>query len=140
MRDRLRESYACDCGPRLVPAGRLTHCDLAEDAGEYNLRLAEDATSVRPESCPWKALRDPFVAEVIRAHRWFKERQLETHYGGDVPADITWGVETFEAALQSVRSADTRLDKEERELEARVRKAKADADARRAAPRAQAKR
>lgn len=92
-----------------------------DDAGERNLERAEEATGVRPLGCPWRSLDDPFVSEVIRAHRWWKTSQLDARYGGEIPPDIMLGVETFDAALEAVRATDARLDSEEREEANRTR-------------------
>lgn len=98
------------------------------DPGERNLALAHDATGERPHGCPWRALRDPFVAEVLEAHRHWDKGQLAAHYlakhGSEVPPEIDWGVVIFDAALKAVHSADTRLDREEREREQQARQAK----------------
>ncbi len=72
---------------------------------------------MRPTSCPWQALRDPFVAAVMRAHDWYRERQLEARYGGRIPEALARGVELYAIALSIVRAEETRLDREERERE-----------------------
>lgn len=123
----------CDCGPRTIRAGRLTRRRLDDDPGERNLALAYDATGERPRTCPWRSLRDPFVAEVLEAHRHWDKGQLADHYrakhGSEVPPEIDWGVVIFDAALKSVHSADMRLDREEREREQQRRQSHPNASA-----------
>lgn len=94
------------------------------DPAEAILDGCEEATGERPRGCPWRAYADPYVAEVLRAYRWWKAGQLEARYAGDVPASIAWGVEVYDAALNSVQVHDMREDREKREAE---RKARGDA-------------
>ena len=79
---------------------------------------AEAACGMRPAGCLWSAFRDPFVGEVIRAHRWAAWGELASRYGGRVPERVMWGVEVYDAALNSVRSRDMRDDAEKRRIEA----------------------
>lgn len=83
------------------------------------LAEAEVATGTRPLGCPWKALSDPFVSEVMRAHRWWKSGQLEARYAGRVPAFIVQAVEVFDSALNSVQVHDIREEQKQREEEAK---------------------
>ena len=63
---------------------------------------------MRLTTCPWQALKDPFVATVQRSHRWFRERQLETRWGGRVPSVIVEAVEAYDATLNAVQVYDMR--------------------------------
>lgn len=72
------------------------------------LSTCETATGVRPTECPWSALRDPFVAEVVRAHAWRELGQLGVRYPLGVPSRVVWGVEAYASALNSVQVYDIR--------------------------------
>lgn len=111
FRQRLRDSYVCDCGPRTVPVGRLTSARLDTDPGEKILSECEEATGTRPSGCPWRALRDPYVAQVVRSHRWWKAGQLADRWGGEIPASIVWGIDVYDAALNAVLAHDAREDR-----------------------------
>ena len=80
-------------------------------------------TGIEPVSCPWRAFSDPYVAEVLRAYRWWKAGQLESRYPGGVPAPIASGVEVYDSALNSVQVVDMRADREKREAERKEREA-----------------
>lgn len=107
-----------------MPVGRLTRSRLESDAAERSLVSAEEASGGRPISCPWRSLSDPFVIEVVRAHRWWKSGQLATRYPAGVPEEIVWGVEEFDVARDSVTATDRRLDDEERERRQRAQQPK----------------
>lgn len=92
-----------------------------DDLGEQVLVEAEKACGVRPAGCPWATLRDPYVGEVIRAHRWAQWGELANRYGGRVPERVMWGVEVYDAALNSVKVRDMRDEAAERKREARER-------------------
>src|SRR5690606_23945629 len=87
----LRRSLRCACGEWRNARGR----EVAQesDPGEQLLAAMEKATRLRQTTCPWQALRDPFTIEVLRAHRWWKERQLEAMYAGAVPEAVRRGVD-----------------------------------------------
>lgn len=108
----------CDCEGeawssrplRVIAAGEI--CD---DPGERVYSLCEAATGSRPVGCPWWSLRDPFVAETVRAYGWREAGQLEVKYPLGVPARIVWGVEVYASALNSVRVFDIREREAERQ-------------------------
>lgn len=66
-------------------------------------------------------MRDPFVAAVLTSWRWWKERQLDTRWGGAVPHAIVLGIEVYDAALRTVQSHDLRREQERRDREAERR-------------------
>ncbi len=68
--------------------------------------------------CPWSALSDPYVAEVIRAARWKEDGELSTRYGGRVPLRIIDGIDVYEVARNSVLVHDAREKNREQEHEA----------------------
>lgn len=115
----------CDCEGeghsrrplRVVASG----CPVEADPGESILRDCEAATGARPHGCPWSAFRDPFVIEVVRAHAWREDGQLEVRYPRGVPARVVRGLEIYRVALNTVRSNDAREDRKRREEEARAR-------------------
>ena len=107
----------CDCGPERW-SDKPFRLALVDDIGERVLRDCEEATGERPVGCPWAALRDPFVGEVVRMHRHWKEGAVSIE---TLPASIVAGLETFDAALNSVQIHDMREDREERKREAEQR-------------------
>lgn len=117
----LRQSYRCDCVERWDRRpGRVTAADIEMDAGETILAGIERATGVRPDGCPMRVLRDPFVAAVIRAHRPYVKGELSARHGRSMPIALAAGVDCFDAALNAIEVADMREDREER---ARAQKA-----------------
>lgn len=115
-RRALRRSYRCDCVERFdARPGRVTAPDLELDAGETILYGIERATGVRPDGCPMRALRDPFVTAVVRAHRPFAKGELAARHGRSMPIALAAGVDCFDAALNAIEVADMRDDREDRE-------------------------
>lgn len=123
LRAELRRSFRCGCGGEGWDRKpyRVTLAVLDTDPGEQILAGCERATGVRPDSCPWASLSDPFVREVMRAHRWDATGQLDARYGGHCPERIWWGVGVYAAALNAVQVHDMREDRKAREAEARER-------------------
>lgn len=68
----MRLSYRCDCSDK-VSGGRID-----PRMTEPIFRAVEAWTGDRPLTCPWAALRDEFVARVLVAYEWYRERQLDT--------------------------------------------------------------
>lgn len=60
------------------------------------------------------------MGHVVRSHRWYKERQLETKWGGAVPQAVIDGVTIYDAALQRVANHDAELERKRREAELRA--------------------
>lgn len=119
-RRALRRSYRCDCVERFdARPGRVTAPDLELDAGETILSGIERATGVRPDGCPMRALRDPFVTAVVRAHRPFAKGELAARHGRSMPIALAAGVDCFDAALNAIEVADMRDDRAERERAAK---------------------
>lgn len=115
-RAALRASYRCDCVERHDRRpGRVTAADLEMDAGETILAGVERATGVRPDGCPVRTLRDPFVAAVVRAHRPYAKGELAARHGRSMPIALAAGVDCFDAALNAIEASDMREDREERE-------------------------
>lgn len=76
---------------------------------------------MRPHGCPWAALSNPYVVEVIRARKWWENGAIDARYPNGVPAAIAEGIDIYDAALNAVQVNDSREDREEREREARER-------------------
>jgi len=92
-----------------------------EDGGEQILASIERATGSRPHGCPWRAFEDPFVAEVLKAYRWFKANQLSVVWPNP-PAALIRGLEVYDAAVNAVQATDIRDERERREKERREQK------------------
>ncbi len=75
----------------------------------------EIPTGSRPTSCPHRALADPFVLEIIKAHRWRAEGSLRERYGGAPPSYVLDAIEVYDAALNATQVHDIREDRAERE-------------------------
>lgn len=85
----------------------------------------EKVTGVRQMTCPWQALRDPFVIAVLHGHRLFKERQLFDRMPR-CPEALMRGIEVYDGALNAVQNHDLRIQQEQaeqrnRELEEQMR-------------------
>jgi hypothetical protein len=112
----LRRSYGCDCVERWDRRpGRITLPTLEGDPAEQVLDGIERDTGTRPSGCPWRALRDPFVQRVLRAHRGFAHGDMSARLGGRTPAALVAGVEAFDAAKNAIEAADIRADRAEAE-------------------------
>lgn len=62
-------------------------------------------------------MRDPFVAEVIRAHGWREAGELEVKYPSGVPNILVERIETYASAVSGVRVHDMREDRKRRQRE-----------------------
>lgn len=91
------------------------------DPSEQIFAGVEAATGTRGSACPWRAFRDPFVAEVLRAYRHWKERQLSLVWGTAPPAALMRGLEVYAAALNGTQAHDIREERKRRERENRER-------------------
>lgn len=72
-------------------------------------------------------MRDPFVAEVARAFRWYEAKQLDLKYPDGVPNVVMWGVDQWAGALSATQVHDMREERKRREAEAEARELVADA-------------
>lgn len=88
---------------------------LENDPAEQVLEHMKDATGLRQTACPWQAFGDPFVQQVLRAHRWWAKGELATRYGRPIPEALKQGLDIFDAALSAVTNTDSRADREDRE-------------------------
>lgn len=113
----------CPCAGESYPLRSIRVTTGEGDPAECILDGCEEATGERPIGCPWQSYSDPYVAEVLRAHRWWRSGQLADRYAGSIPASIAWGVEVYDAALNSVQVYDMRADREKREADRREREA-----------------
>lgn len=83
--------------------GRIIERD---DLGEKMLSAwSEAAGGTRLTTCPWWALRDPFVIQVLAAHRWFREGQLALRWPV-LPEALARGLEVYDTALLTVQAND----------------------------------
>lgn len=107
---QLRRSYRCDCVERHdTRPGRVTLAVLEQDIAENWMVAVEGDTGVRPDGCPWRALRDPFVVRVVNAYAPWK-------IGHPIREErLRRGVEAFHRAVENVMAADMRREKKKRE-------------------------
>lgn len=84
------------------------------------LKFAEQWTGDRPLSCPWDAFRDPFVARVTNAYRYFESGQLE--FVEPHPSHrLVEGVSHYHYVNNRITHLKWERDKEARAREASVR-------------------
>lgn len=115
IRHELRRSYRCDCGGDRWTGARVVSTPVDRDPGESNLASIEDATGIRPEGCPWRALSHPFVRHVMTARRHWSKGALSVE---DMPHALRTGLEIYDAAVSSIEVTDIRADREKRKAEA----------------------
>ena len=113
----LRDSYRCDCDGKVRRLRVLSR----EDGAEQVASNVEAITGQRYDGCPWRAYEDPFVGEVLRAYRHWKERSLHLVWGDDPPVALIRGLEVYDSALNSVQAHDIREERKRRERENRER-------------------
>lgn len=94
--------------------GRVVTLPVEADPAEHQLERIEQDTGVRLSECPWRALRDPFVSAVVKAHRSFT-KGAGTRLGPWSPAALVLGVECFDAAINAIEVADMKADRAEAE-------------------------
>lgn len=92
---------------------RWTANALEHDEAEGVLRRCGEASGLRPETCPWWALRDPYVSAVRAAYRWWKTGQLGDR--AHLPAALVDGLATYDGALNAVQVFDLRAERENRD-------------------------
>lgn len=101
---------------------------LERDPGETALEYMREATGLRQTTCPWRALRDPFVVTVLNARRWKRDGELQTRFGGrPIPVALRDGLDVLESALNAVEVTDSRADAAERKAEDERRRAELEA-------------
>lgn len=107
-RARLRLSYGCDC------SGRAQSARVNPGWTEPRFLAVQDWTGDRPLSCPWHALRDPFVGRVLVAYEWYRQNQLLV-YESEPSARLIDGVTHYHRAYQRAgASADEERRKREK--------------------------
>lgn len=99
--------------------GRRAINRIEEDLGERVLLSVQKATGERWETCPWQALRDPFLAHVFRAYPHWKRGELGSLYGGhdNVPAVLLDALAIYESAVNRVQAYDMEARRKQREQE-----------------------
>lgn len=109
----LCDSYRCDCDGKVRRLRVLSR----EDGAEQVASNVEAITGQRYDGCPWRAYEDPFVGEVLRAYRHWKERSLHLVWGDDPPVALIRGLEVYDAALNAIRAHDMGEDRKKREAD-----------------------
>lgn len=66
---------------------------------------AKNRRGLVPDECPYRAHRDPFVAETIRAYSAFKEGQLEVLWP-EIPAVLVESVMLFQREMNIAQAAE----------------------------------
>lgn len=80
------------------------------------LRAMEEATGFRQTTCPWRAMRDPFVMAVLQAHKDWKLGSLASSWP-EVPYALRCGIHDYDNALNAVRVYDFRAEQKKRDAE-----------------------
>jgi hypothetical protein len=105
-RRKLRQSYACDCSGSLPPGRR------EPKLGEPFRMAVFQWLGEAQQSCPWRAFRDPFVARVLDAYRWFESGQVAMH-DPDPSNRLVEGIAFYHRALNICQSQLMELDREQ---------------------------
>jgi len=94
-----------------------------QDPGERILRAFEEMTGARQTTCPWQAMRDPFVVAVLDEHRLMSMSKgvASVAHLGELPRPIVDGLRTYDAILNLVLAHDIRAEAEERDRKAKAR-------------------
>ncbi len=102
----MRQSYRCDCVGAL-PVGRVS------PSATRGVRLAVyEWTGEASASCAWRAFRDPFVARVLDAYRWFESGQVAT-FAPRASHRLVEGIGFYHRALNICQGKHMDLDREE---------------------------
>ena len=104
--------YGCDCdGIKREPA----------DAGaegvalRATLRVVEQLTGHRPPTCPWRAMYEPIVRDVLAVSWASPNGNLAAAIGRDPYQKTVDALGVYLRALDATRGEDMRLDAEERD-------------------------
>ena len=115
----MRDVYGCDCDGitrQPVDAGRMA------DAARGVLRTVEHVTGYQPPTCPWRAMSEPIVREVLSVAWAVDPANLSTVLGPDPDHKLVQAIGVYVRAKTSTKHDNERLDAEEAERE-RSRKA-----------------
>lgn len=138
----LRRSWRCPCGSWAHKPGRTVQLEAhlaaydpysaetvtePHDPGEQIIRELQNITGVRMPGCPYRVFDDPFVGEVLTAHKHWRQGVLDV---GRQPAAIVSGVETYDSALNLIRNHDMQKRADDLEEERRQRERESGADTR----------
>lgn len=111
--------YGCDCdGVERKPVDRGAHGDAARGV----LRAIDRVTGHEPPTCPWRAMSEPIVRDVL-AVSWAAEGNLAAVLGADPDHKLTQALGVYTRAKNYTRSDEMRLESEEREREKTRRQA-----------------
>lgn len=84
------------------------------------LHTIERVTGYAPPTCPWRAMYDPLVMEVMSVMALDENGNLGVALGADPPAILVEGIAAYKHALAATRAEEAKLraDKAKREREA----------------------
>lgn len=120
-RKHIRQCWGCDCDgvshqSKLRPVGAQKFVvDAMADA-------IEKLTGYRPPTCPWRAMYDPLVPEVIRVAALADKGLGMAALDDDPPAILIDALSIYLAAKAATRSHDEAEEHRERMAELKRRK------------------
>lgn len=68
------------------------------------LDVVQKVTGTRPETCPWRALYDPLVAQVLTLHASWDDGNLAVFLGDDDPAIVHDALMAYRLAVVATRA------------------------------------
>lgn len=81
----------------------------------------EQLTGHRPDSCPWRAFYDPFVAKVVHVAVLAEKGLGASELGDDPPAIILDALPLYFRAYNATKAHDMDLERKQREAQNRQR-------------------
>lgn len=79
----------------------------------------EALTGHRPDSCPWRSVYDPLVAEVVRVAQLADKGLALAELGDDPPAILLDAMSVYYRAFNATRGHDMELERKQREAQVR---------------------
>lgn len=105
--------YGCDCDG-VKRDGPLDRGTAEGEALRAVLRTVDHITGHRPPTCPWRAMSEPIVREVLAVSWSVEAGNLGAVLGPDPDHRLTQAIGVYRRAVEGTRNEDSRLDHEER--------------------------
>ncbi len=119
-----RRAYRCDCDGSSHKEGAQSYGATPGEIGvRRHLEVIQRVTGERPPTCPWRALYDPLVSEVLQTLSWaFESGNLTAVLPPDPPAILLEALGVYRRALEATENENEKLRKKKAEDEARIRR------------------
>lgn len=88
-----------------------------DDGARRHLAIIERVTGHAQITCPWRAMYQPIVMEVLAAMPFDENGNLALAIGNDPPRQLVDAISTYKIAAMATRNEESKLRAEKRKRE-----------------------